>query len=283
MNKETEKTTPEEVIGEAGKQEEQSPEQSTEVDKEKTDEKADEGEKAIVEETVAEAKEPEEKESISSDVKSEPKDIKEEEKVEEDKKESKQAVTDETKTEEVKKEDPKDQPAEKVSVDSTETSKEPPKEAKQEAPPEKIEEAKQEAPPEKIEESKQEAPPEKIKEAKLDVIIQNGQVSISSGKVKLPAFSAGDTITVSYKIIEGDKERIQQFKGVVLQRRGSGNTETCTIRKVSGGIGIERIIPLCSPFIDKIIVHKRGKVRRARIFYLRKLKGKKARIDERRR
>ncbi|MFH1320160.1 MAG: 50S ribosomal protein L19 [Bacteroidota bacterium] len=112
--------------------------------------------------------------------------------------------------------------------------------------------------------------------------MHNGQVRISSGKVQLPVFNAGDTITIDYKIIEGEKERIQQFKGVVLQRRGSGNTETCTVRKVSGGIGIERIIPLHSPFIDQIIVHKRGKVRRARIFYLRKLKGKKARINERR-
>ncbi|HPK04663.1 MAG TPA: 50S ribosomal protein L19 [Bacteroidales bacterium] len=97
---------------------------------------------------------------------------------------------------------------------------------------------------------------------------------------ELPEFKAGDTITVHYKIREGDKERIQQFQGVVLQRSGSGSTETFTIRKVSGSIGVERIIPVHSPFISKIEVNKRGVVRRARIFYLRKIKGKKARIKE---
>lgn len=97
---------------------------------------------------------------------------------------------------------------------------------------------------------------------------------------ELPEFKAGDTITVHYKIREGDKERIQQFQGVVLQRSGSGSTETFTIRKVSGSIGVERIIPVHSPFISKIEVNKRGVVRMARIFYLRKIKGKKARIKE---
>ena len=116
--------------------------------------------------------------------------------------------------------------------------------------------------------------------AEMDIKIQNGHVSISTGKVELPVFRSGDTITVHYKILEGSKERIQQFQGVVIQRKGSYTTETCTIRKVSGGIGVERIFPLHSPFIDKIVVNKRGKVRRARIFYLRELKGKKARIKE---
>ena len=97
---------------------------------------------------------------------------------------------------------------------------------------------------------------------------------------ELPNFKAGDTITVHYKIKEGDKERVQQFQGVVLQRVGSGATETFTVRKVSGSVGVERIFPLASPFIDKIDINKRGVVRRARIFYLRKLKGKKARIKE---
>jgi len=97
---------------------------------------------------------------------------------------------------------------------------------------------------------------------------------------ELPNFKAGDTVTVHYKIKEGDKERIQQFQGVVLQRVGSGAAETFTVRKVSGSIGVERIFPLNSPFIDKIDINKRGVVRRARIFYLRKLKGKKARIKE---
>jgi len=97
---------------------------------------------------------------------------------------------------------------------------------------------------------------------------------------KHPNFKSGDTITVHYKIIEGNKERIQQFRGVVLQRRGSGHTETFMVRKMSGNVGVERIFPTASPFIDKIEINKHGKVRRSRIFYLRKLTGKKARIQE---
>lgn len=97
----------------------------------------------------------------------------------------------------------------------------------------------------------------------------------------LPDFKAGDTITVTYRIKEGDKERLQKFRGVVLQLRGaSPATKTFTIRKVSNGIGVERIFPMNSPFIDSIEVNKVGKVRRARIFYLRELSGKKARIKE---
>ncbi len=95
-----------------------------------------------------------------------------------------------------------------------------------------------------------------------------------------PKFIAGDTVTVHYKIKEGNKERIQQFRGVVIQRNGSGHTETFTVRKMSGNIGVERIFPISSPFIDKIEVNKHGKVRRAKIFYLRDLTGKKARIRE---
>jgi len=101
-------------------------------------------------------------------------------------------------------------------------------------------------------------------------------------KNKLPAFGSGDTITVHYKIKEGNKERIQQFRGVVLQRRGSGSTETFTVRKMSGNTGVERIFPVNSPFIEKIDINKKGKVRRARIFYFRGLTGKKARIKEKR-
>jgi large subunit ribosomal protein L19 len=96
----------------------------------------------------------------------------------------------------------------------------------------------------------------------------------------LPNFAAGDTVTVHYKIREGAKERIQQFQGTVLQRRGSGTTETFTVRKMSSGTGVERIFPVCSPFIDKIDINKRGIVRRARIFYLRERTGKAARIKE---
>lgn len=96
-----------------------------------------------------------------------------------------------------------------------------------------------------------------------------------------PDFKAGDTITVTYKIKEGDKEREQKFKGVVIQIKGATPaTKTFTVRKISNGIGVERIFPFHSPFIDAIELNKVGKVRRARIFYLRGLAGKKARIKE---
>lgn len=99
---------------------------------------------------------------------------------------------------------------------------------------------------------------------------------------EFPQFGAGDTITVHYKIKEGDKERIQMFRGVVIQRKGENSGETFTVRKMSGNIGVERIFPLRSPFIEKIEVNKHGRVRRARIYYLRTLTGKKARIKEKR-
>ena len=102
-------------------------------------------------------------------------------------------------------------------------------------------------------------------------------------KKELPEFQAGDTITVYYEIKEGEKTRTQFFKGTVIQRRGSGASETFTIRKMSGTIGVERIFPVNLPTIQKIEVNKQGKVRRARIFYFRALTGKKARIQERRR
>lgn len=98
---------------------------------------------------------------------------------------------------------------------------------------------------------------------------------------ELPKFQAGDTITVYYEIKEGEKKRTQFFRGTVIQRRGSGSTETFTIRKMSGIIGVERIFPVNLPAIQKIEVNKHGKVRRARIFYFRGLTGKKARIRER--
>ncbi|SHI95269.1 50S ribosomal protein L19 [Pseudozobellia thermophila] len=99
-------------------------------------------------------------------------------------------------------------------------------------------------------------------------------------KKEFPEFSAGDTITVYYEIKEGEKTRTQFFRGVVIQRRGSGATETFTIRKMSGTVGVERIFPINMPALQKIEVNKRGKVRRARIFYFRGLTGKKARIKE---
>ena len=101
-------------------------------------------------------------------------------------------------------------------------------------------------------------------------------------KKDFPVFGAGDTITVFYEIKEVEKTRTQFFKGVVIQRKGSGNTETFTIRKMSGAVGVERIFPVNMPALQKIEVNQRGKVRRARIYYFRELTGKKAKIKERR-
>lgn len=99
-------------------------------------------------------------------------------------------------------------------------------------------------------------------------------------KKEFPEFHAGDTITAYYKITEGDKSRIQFFRGVVLQIKGDGATKTFTIRKMSGTVGVERIFPINLPSLERIEVNKRGKVSRARIFYFKKLQGKKARIKE---
>jgi large subunit ribosomal protein L19 len=98
----------------------------------------------------------------------------------------------------------------------------------------------------------------------------------------LPAFKSGDTITVAYRIIEGNKERIQQYRGVVIKITGSGDKKRFTVRKMSDNVGVERIFPMDSPFIDSITVNKVGKVRRAKLYYLRALTGKKARIKEKR-
>ena len=99
-------------------------------------------------------------------------------------------------------------------------------------------------------------------------------------KEDIPSFKAGDNVSVSYRIIEGGKERIQIFKGDVINVRGEGTDKMFTVRKMSNGIGVERVFPTNSPFIDKIELNKEGAVRRARIFYLRELTGKKARIKE---
>ena len=98
-----------------------------------------------------------------------------------------------------------------------------------------------------------------------------------------PEFAAGDTVTVTIKIKEGNKERLQAFQGVVIQRKGTGTTATFTVRKMASGVGVERIFPVSSPFIENIEVNKHGRVRRARIYYLRERTGKSARIKERRR
>ena len=108
------------------------------------------------------------------------------------------------------------------------------------------------------------------------------QIERENMRLDHPQFAAGDTVKVHVKIKEGEKERIQAFQGVVISKRGSKSNATFTVRKVSYGIGVERIFPLHSPIIDKIEIVFRGRVRRAKIYYLRKLRGKAARIKERR-
>jgi len=103
-----------------------------------------------------------------------------------------------------------------------------------------------------------------------------------TGKKEFPAFKPGDNVTVNYKIIEGNKERIQSFKGDVIKRQGRGSTASFTVRKLSDGVGVERLFPLYSPNIDSIEVNKSGRVRRAKLFYQRKRSGKSARIREKR-
>lgn len=101
-------------------------------------------------------------------------------------------------------------------------------------------------------------------------------------KKEHPAFKSGDTITVSYRIKEGNKERIQQYRGVVIRISGQGDKKRFTVRKMSENVGVERIFPIESPFIENIVLNKVGKVRRSKLYYLRKLTGKKARIKEKR-
>ena len=112
-------------------------------------------------------------------------------------------------------------------------------------------------------------------------LIKVAEEAFATGK-KFPEFKAGDTITVAYKIIEGSKERIQLYRGVVIKICGHGDKKRFTVRKMSGTVGVERIFPIESPNIDSIEVNKRGKVRRAKLYYLRNLTGKKARIKEKR-
>jgi large subunit ribosomal protein L19 len=108
---------------------------------------------------------------------------------------------------------------------------------------------------------------------------------VESAEIKrtdIPAFNPGDTVKVHVKVKEGDKERIQIFQGVVISRKGGGTRSMFTVRKISGGIGVERMFPLYSPTIDKIEVERHGRVRRAKLYYLRDLRGKAARIEEKR-
>jgi large subunit ribosomal protein L19 len=107
-------------------------------------------------------------------------------------------------------------------------------------------------------------------------------VAAAQMKEDIPEFHAGDTLNVHVKVVEGDKERIQVFQGIVISRRGDGMNETFTVRKISNGVGVERIFPVHSPNVAKIERVREGKVRRAKLFYLRKLRGKAARIDEKR-
>ena len=112
-------------------------------------------------------------------------------------------------------------------------------------------------------------------------LIKVAEEAFATGK-QFPEFRPGDTITVAYKIIEGSKERIQLYRGVVIKISGHGDKKRFTVRKMSGTVGVERIFPIESPNIDSIEINKRGKVRRAKLYYLRNLTGKKARIQEKR-
>lgn len=107
-------------------------------------------------------------------------------------------------------------------------------------------------------------------------------VEAAETQKEIPSFSPGDTIKVHVKVKEGDKERIQIFQGIVISRKGGGSRSMFTVRKISGGVGVERMFPLYSPTIDRIEVERHGRVRRAKLYYLRDLRGKAARIEERR-
>ena len=110
----------------------------------------------------------------------------------------------------------------------------------------------------------------------------NIQDLVKPEKTKFPSFAPGDTVKVQVQVVEGEKRRLQAFQGIVIQRNGSGMGTSFTVRKVSGGVGVERIFPLYSPMLSKITVVKRGRVRRAKLFYLRERRGKSARIAEKR-
>jgi large subunit ribosomal protein L19 len=123
--------------------------------------------------------------------------------------------------------------------------------------------------------------PFKVSQNNMADFIKIAEEAFATGK-QHPAFKAGDTITVAYKIVEGNKERIQLYRGVVIKISGHGDKRRFTVRKMSGTVGVERIFPIDSPNIDSIQINKVGKVRRAKLYYLRNLTGKKARIAEKR-
>jgi large subunit ribosomal protein L19 len=116
----------------------------------------------------------------------------------------------------------------------------------------------------------------------MNNIIKEVSTLLFNEAKKHPDFKPGDNVTVSYKITEGNKERIQEFRGDVIQVRGIGTTKTFTVRKMSNGVGVERVFPLFSPFVDNIEVNKSGRVRRAKLYYQRERKGKASRIQEKR-
>lgn len=122
--------------------------------------------------------------------------------------------------------------------------------------------------------------------ANLKMLVMNAAVQFVheqlTGQKEFPKFKAGDNITVNYKIVEGGKERIQSFRGDVIKRQGSGHTASFTVRKISDGVGVERTFPIFSPNIDSIELNKSGRVRRAKLYFLRSRSGKSARIKEKR-
>ena len=111
-------------------------------------------------------------------------------------------------------------------------------------------------------------------------LIKVAEDSFAQTKKEFPSFKSGDTITVAYRIVEGNKERVQQYRGVVIRISGHGENKRFTVRKISDNIGVERIFPMNSPFIESIVRNSEGKVRRAKLYYLRALRGKKARIKK---
>lgn len=111
-------------------------------------------------------------------------------------------------------------------------------------------------------------------------LIKVAEQAFAQEKKDLPKFKSGDTITVAYRIVEGNKTRVQQYRGVVIKIAGHGENKRFTVRKISDNIGVERIFPMNSPFIEEIVLNSEGKVRRAKLYYLRKLRGKAARIKK---